>query len=99
EEQVLYQLLRERGSSAHALAFQLVFGGDLNLVPIEAAMLVEAPILGGDDGVLELGRDLREWNELVALLVRLVPDPGLQAPLDLDGGGRRIDPAEGDEEH
>jgi len=47
-------LLRNRGSSARAIAFQIVFGGDLYLVPIESAVLVKAPILCGDYCVLEI---------------------------------------------
>ena len=58
-------------------------------------MLVEAAIFGGDDCVLEIGRDLAEGNEFVVLLVGLVVNPGLQAAFDMNGRCGRIDPAGG----
>ncbi len=70
----------------------------LNRVPIEAMVLVEARILRGDDSVLEMGRNLAERNEFVAFLIRLVVNPGLHAALDVQGGGRRVDPARGHKE-
>ena len=76
------------------IVFEIIFGGDFDGVPVEAVVLVEAGVFGGDDGVLEVGRDLAEGNEFVALVVGLVMSPGLQAALDMDGGGGRIDPAE-----
>ena len=97
EEKIFYELLSEGGGAAGALAFEIVLGGDLNFVPVEAVVLVEVGVFGGDDGVLEVGRDLAERNEFVALVVGLVMSPGLQAALDVDGGGGRIDPAEGRE--
>jgi hypothetical protein len=36
-EKVLYQLRRNGESSASAIAFQIVFGGDLDLVPVETS--------------------------------------------------------------
>ena len=53
EEEILDQLLGESGAAAGAAALHILFGGDLDGVPIEAMMLVEARVLGGDDGVLE----------------------------------------------
>jgi len=58
-------------------------------------MLVEARVFRGDDGVLEIGRDLAERDEFVSLVIRRVVNPGLQAALHVHGGGRRIDPARG----
>ncbi len=40
---------------------------DLDLVPVEAVVLVEAGVLGGDHRVLQVGRDLSKRNELVAV--------------------------------
>ncbi len=60
-------------------------------------MLVEASVFGGDDGVLEVGRDPAEGNELVVLVVGLAVNPGLYATLDLYGGGGWVDPSSGDE--
>src|ERR1700722_20383557 len=66
-------------------------------MPIEAMVLVEAGVLGGDYGVLEIGRDLAERNELAAFAIRRVAKPGLQMALDVDCGRRRVDPAGGHE--
>jgi len=43
---------------------------------------------------LKIGRDLAEGNELVAQTIGLVVDPGLDAALDVDCGGGRVDPLE-----
>jgi hypothetical protein len=98
EEEVLDELLGERGGPADALAFEIALRVDLHLVPVEAMMLVEASVLRGDDGVLEVGGDLGEREIGFARVIGLVLEPGLEAALDVDGGRRRVDPAEGDEE-
>jgi hypothetical protein len=71
-------LLRNSGSSASATAFQIVFGSDLDLVPIEPMVLVEARVLRRDYSVLEIGRDLAERNEFV---VFVIPKSGAFAAL------------------
>jgi hypothetical protein len=88
-------LLRNGGSSASAIAFQIVFGSDLNLVPIESMVLVEVRVLRGDYSVLEIGRDLAERNEFVAFAIRRVVNPGLQAALDVHRSCRWVDPPGG----
>jgi hypothetical protein len=98
EEQVLDELLCEGRRAASALAFHIVLGGDLDLVPIESMMLVEARILCGDDGVLEVGGDLAERDEFVPFLIGRRACPGLQAALGLHRGCRRVDPAQCDDE-
>jgi len=65
--------------------------------PIEAAMLVEAGILGSDDGVLEVGRDTVDGDEGVAPVVGFAGQLCLEEALDLQGGGRGCHPAERDE--
>src|SRR5580704_4766341 len=75
EEEIFHQLLRDGGTAANFAAFHIAFGGEFNRVPIEAVMLVEARVFGGDHGVLEIGRDSAEWNEIVAFVVRLAMDP------------------------
>lgn len=40
-------------------------------------VLVEPRVLCGDYRVLEIGRDLTEWNEFVAFVIRFVVNPGL----------------------
>jgi hypothetical protein len=92
EKQVLYQLLRKRGASANAPAFHIAFRGNFHRVPIESVMLIEARVFRRDYGVLEIGRDLPQRNEFVSLTIRPVMNPGLQAPLHVHGGGRRLDP-------
>jgi len=92
EEEVFYQLLCNGRGSAEAAALQIVVGSDLDLVPIEAMVLVEARIFRGDDSVLKIGRDLTERNKFVAFAIRRVVSPGLQAALDVHCSGRWIDP-------
>jgi len=58
EEEVLDELLRDGGAAADAAAFHIFIGSEFHGLPIEAMVLVEARVLGGDDGVLEVGRDL-----------------------------------------
>ena len=55
-------------------------------------VLVEALILGGNHGVLHVGRNLAQRNKLVAQVIGLVVNPGFDAPLHVHRGGRRVDP-------
>ena len=98
EEEIFDELLGEGGAAAKAAAFHIVFGGDLDGVPIEAVMLVKAGVFGSDDGVLEIGGNLAKRNEIVALVIGGVVNPRLEAALEVHGGGWGIDPAGGDEE-
>jgi hypothetical protein len=98
EEQVFDQLLREGGASANAAAFHVVFRSDLDGLPIESMMLVEARVFGCDDRVLEIERDLAERNEFGSLVIRRVVKPGLEAALHLHRGGRWVDPPGRDKE-
>lgn len=98
EEKVFDKLLSKGGGSADAVAtFHVCVGVDADLVPVEAVVLVEAGVFSGDDGVLEVGRDLAERDEAVAGVVGTMVDPGLEAALNVDGGGGRIDEAGGEE--
>jgi len=92
EEQIFYQLLREGGASANATAFHIAFSCDLHRVPIESMMLVEASVFRGDDGMLEIRRDLGQRNEFVTFVIRRVANPCLKAALHVHCGGRRVDP-------
>ncbi len=92
EEQVFYELLRKGGTSAKATAFHIFFGRELDRVPVEAMVLVEAGVFRGNDSVLEIGRDLAERNEIVALLIRRAMNPCLHTALDVHRGGRWVDP-------
>ncbi len=92
EEEILYELLRNGGSPASAFAFQILLSGDLDLVPIESMVLVEARVFRGDYSVLEIGGDLIERNEMVAFAIWGVVNPGLHAALDVHCGCRRVDP-------
>ena len=76
---------------------EVAFGGDLHGLPVEAVVLVEAGVFGGDDGVLEVGGDAVEGNEVVDGGVGLGGEPGLDAALGVDRGGGRVDEAENDE--
>jgi hypothetical protein len=79
--------------------FPIIFGSDLNLVPIETMVLVETCILSSDYSVLEIGRDLAEWNEFVAFAIRPVVNPTLQAALDVHCSCRWVDPPAGHKEY
>ena len=98
EKKILDELLGNSGAAADASTFEIVFGGDLNGLPIEAVMLVEACVFGGNGSMLKIGADLAEGNEVVMIVIRSVVNPGLHAALDVDGGGRRVNPTSGDEE-
>src|ERR1700734_1349055 len=92
EEQIFHQLLCNGRGSAGAAALPILVGSNLDLVPIEAMVLVEAPVFRGDDSVLKIGRDLTERNEFVAFTVRCLVNPSLHAALDVHCSGRWIDP-------
>ena len=92
EEQVLNELLRQSGASTKAATLQIVFSGDFRGLPIESTVLVEARILRGDHGVLEIGRNLAQWNELVSFVIGLVANPGLQTALHVNRGRWWVDP-------
>lgn len=92
EEEVFYQLLSNRGPAANAPALHIIFRGNFDRVPVESMMLIEARVFSGDDGVLQVGRNLAEWNEFVALVIGLVVNPGLHAALHVNSGGGRINP-------
>jgi len=85
-------LLRKRGPSTNAAAFHIVFRSVLNRLQIESMVLVEARVFRRDDGMLEIGRDLAEWNELVSFVIGRVVNPGLQVALHVYRGCRWIDP-------
>jgi hypothetical protein len=85
-------LLRNGGSPTRAIAFQIVFGSYLDLVPIESMVLVEVRVLCSNYGVLEIGRNLAEGNEFVVFVIWPLANPGLQAALDVHRGCRWIDP-------
>src|SRR5215469_3962714 len=92
EEKIFHELLRYGGGSAGALAFHVLLGSDLDLVPIESIVLVEVRILCGDHSVLEIRRDLAQRNEFVAFAIWRVLNPGLQSAFHMDRGCRRGDP-------
>jgi hypothetical protein len=58
--------------------------------------LVKPSVFGGDNGVLEIERDAVERNESVALVIRSLAAPGLDAALDMDRGERWVDPTQRD---
>ena len=54
EEQILDELLRDRGRAPTESSILRALGGDLlHLVPVDAVMLVEAAVLGRDDRMSE----------------------------------------------
>lgn len=97
EEQVFDKLLRDGGCAAAARALEVIFGGDLNLVPVEAVVLIEACVFSGDDGVLEFRGDLRDGKKSVPLVIWNAVEQGLNPALCLNCCGGWVDPAQGDE--
>lgn len=89
-------MLCNGGGSARAMALAIVFGGDLNLLPIESMVPVKVCVFGGDDRMLEIEGDLAERNEFVVFAIGLMLIPGLEAALDVDGGCGWIDPTSRD---
>jgi hypothetical protein len=61
-------------------------------MPIKSMVLVKVRVLRGDYGVLEIGRDLTEWNKFVVFAIRRPVNPGLDAALDVHCGCGWIDP-------
>jgi hypothetical protein len=55
-------------------------------------VLVETRVFSGDDRMLEIGRDLTQWNEFVSFAIWRVVNPGLQAAFYMHHSGRRVDP-------
>ena len=98
EEQIFDELLREGGCSAIDFSgFRRDFRDFLHLLPIDAVMLVETAILGGNYSVLQVGRNPPERHEGVSLMVASVMKPSFETPLHLDAGGGRVDKAQGEE--
>jgi len=95
EEEIFYQLLGNGRGSAGTIPFKIFAGGDLDFVPIEAMVLVEARVFRGDDSVLKVGRNLTERNKFVAFQVRRLVNPTLQATLDVHCSGRWVYPPGG----
>ena len=96
EEQIFYELLRNGGASANAATFHVALGGELNCLPIEAVMLVEATVFRGDNGMLESGRDLAQRDKFASFLIGNAVNPRLNTALHVDGGGWRVDPTKSD---
>ena len=93
EEDVFHELLGDGGCTASSRALQIVFSSNLNLVPVETVVLIEAGVLRSDDCMLEFGRDLCERNEVVVFVIRSAMDDGLEMPLHVHDGCGWIDPA------
>jgi len=55
-------------------------------------VLVKTTVFRGDDGVLQIGRDLAKRNKGVPLVIRLAVYPGLQAAFDVHCRCWRVDP-------
>src|SRR5215467_5882112 len=62
-------------------------------------MLIKTPVFRRNDGMLEIERDLAQWNELVSFMVGRVVNPGLQLALHVNCGGRRVDPPRSHKNH
>jgi len=94
EEEVFGELLGDGGGAPGAAVFELVFDGVLDLLPVEAVVLVEVSVFGGDDSPLEGAGDALEGDEGVALDVFALVEPGFDAALEVDGGEGGIEELE-----
>lgn len=96
EEEVLDELLGDGGGAAgEASAGEAVVDDFLDFEPVDAVVVVEAAVFGGDDGVDEVRRDGREWDGLGGALVGRAGGPGGDLALELDCCDEGIDVAEG----
>ncbi len=71
KEQILDELLVNGGGSAEAVSLPVFIDCKLDLLPVKTVVLVETGVLGGDNGMLQIGRDLGERYEVVAGAVGL----------------------------
>ena len=94
KQKIFYELLRDSGSAAQAIAFPIFLRSLLEGFPIEAMVRVEVSIFRGDHGMLKIGRNLAKRNKGVLLLIRTFVKPRLYAPLRLNDCCGWIDPSE-----
>ena len=106
EEQRARELLRQRAAAFDpAAAADVAHDRAPEADRIDAGMMVEAAILDGDDGVLQVGRDLVE-RDVVPLLVEAEPRLAVRAvehrvadaarqPMHRDGVARQPDAGDG----
>jgi len=63
KEQVLGELLADRGAARDDLAlFEVFFVGLLHAFPVESFMINKTCVLGGNQRTLEIVRDFRVWH-------------------------------------
>ena len=74
-------------------ALNIIFNGDLNLLPVESMMLEKTGVLSGYDGVLQGRGNLPDRHEHVHLAIRSAVRQGLQTAFCLDCGRWLIHPA------
>ena len=100
EEQVLHQLLRERGCPSYEFAFLTAFLRDLlQLRPVDSMMLIKTSVFGRNHRVLHLRRDPRQWYERIAYTVGSTMKEGIDPPLYLDPRCYRIHHTESGQSH
>jgi len=87
QEEILHQLLGDGGGPSTATGLAAFIHGVFHFNPIEAMVLEEAGVFSGYQSVLQGGRNLRHGHEFVFFVVRKRAGEGLDAALQLDGGG------------
>lgn len=91
EEKILHKLLGDGGgTAADSARFAALLCDLFHLLPIDAMVPVEAAVLCGNHGMLQVWRDFAERNPLLPLVVGRMGDDGFKPPLDLDAGGWRV---------
>jgi hypothetical protein len=94
KEEILHKLLRDGGCAARDLAGLTTFLRDFSdLFPINAAVFIEAPVFGGDNGVLQVGRDAVQGDETLLLAVATPGEEGRESTLELHPRRRWIEVA------
>ena len=90
EEKILHQLLCDRRSAAQRTSSPLrLTSRGIQLFPIEAAVLVEAAVLGGDHGVRHVARQRVDVDPSRTVRIRPFHEWRLDSALDLHHGDER----------
>jgi hypothetical protein len=91
QEEVLDELLGNRGGAAEILSILVLLKRLLHHRPVDAAVLEKAAVLGCHDGLRQGVGDVSQWNRVVPLRERGVGPEPFDLPLELNAGHGRKD--------